>query len=124
MSMHLLATGALVSDPARRTGASGAEFATATLRVSTDGGAILVSLIAFRDRAAALLELKQGDAVAASGRASLRSWTGKDGVEKHGMSIAVDKIASAAAARQADARGDGRSAMTPLDAARACIGRG
>lgn len=78
MSLHILATGSLISDPTRRTGAKGA-FATGTVRVTTDDGSILVNVIAFGEHAEPLLAHQQGSAVAIAGRATLRSWTGKDG---------------------------------------------
>jgi single-stranded DNA-binding protein len=102
MSLFVLATGTLVSDPIRRSGAKG-DFATASLRVATDEGAILVSVIAFSDLASQLLTYQQGSAVAISGRARLSEWVGRDGTEHHGLSLVADQIAGAAAARRADA---------------------
>ena len=102
MTLHCLATGSLIGDPVRRAGGKG-EFATATLRTATDDGAILVSVIAFGDQAEQLLAHRQGGAVAISGRATLRSWTGKDGETKCGLSLVAEQIASAAAARRAGA---------------------
>ena len=103
MSLYILATGSLIADPQRRTGASGKDFATATLRVATDDDAILVSLIAFGEQAESLLAHRVGTTIAVSGRAKLTSWTGKDGAEHHGLSIVAEQIASASAARRADA---------------------
>lgn len=102
MSLYTLATGSLISDPARRTGTK-SDFATATLRTATDDGAILVSVIAFGEQAAQLLAHQQGAALAIAGRATLRSWTGKDGEQKTGISVVVEQLASASAARRADA---------------------
>ena len=103
MSLHALVTGSLIADPIRRTGTKG-EFATATLRVATDDGSILINVIAFGDDAAdRLLAHQQGQMLAIAGRATLRSWTGKDGAEKHGLSIVAEQFASAASARRADA---------------------
>lgn len=102
MSLYTLATGSLISDPVRRSGAKG-DFATATIRTATDDGAILVSVIAFGDQAAQLLAHQQGTAVAVAGRATLRTWTGKDGEAKCGLSVVCEQIASASAARRADA---------------------
>jgi single-stranded DNA-binding protein len=103
MSLHILATGSLTADPVRRTGASGKDFATATLRVATDDDAVLVSLIAFGDAAETLLAHRQGSALAVAGRAKLSSWTGRDGAEHHGLSVVAEQIASASAARRAEA---------------------
>lgn len=101
MSLHALAAGSLIADPARRSGAKG-DFATAILRASTEDGAILVSIIAFGAQAAQLLDHHQGDALAISGRTKLTQWTGRDGAEHHGLSMVIETIASAAGARRAD----------------------
>jgi single-stranded DNA-binding protein len=101
MSLHVLTTGSLIADPIRRTGAKG-DFGTGTLRVSTDDGPILVSLIAFDDAAETLLAHRQGTTLSVSGRARLSSWTGRDGTEHHGLSLVIEQIASASAARRAD----------------------
>src|SRR4051794_34110567 len=111
MSLHILATGSLIADPIERTGAKG-NFATATLRVSTDDGAILVSLIAFGTTAETLLEHKQAATLAIAGRARLTSWTGKDGAECHGLSVVAEQVASASAARRAETKRRQASART------------
>lgn len=102
MSLHMLATGGLIAAPMRRAGAKG-DFGTATLRVATEDGAILVSLIVFNQQAEQLLAHRQGDTLAVAGRAKLTSWAGRDGNENHGLSVVVEQIASAAGARRADA---------------------
>ncbi len=102
MSIHALVTGSLIADPTRRSGAQG-DFATATIRVATDDGAILVSVIAFGDQVEQILAHRQGGAVAIAGRATLRSWVGKDGETKCGLALVAEQIASASAARRADA---------------------
>lgn len=111
MTLHILTTGALIADPLRRAGAKG-DFATAIVRVATDDDAILISCIAFGDQTERLLGHQQGQVISVSGRASLRSWTGRDGVEKHGLSVVIESIASASSARRADAerRRQGRAA--------------
>jgi single-stranded DNA-binding protein len=103
VSLYTLATGTLIADPVRRTGAKG-DFATATLRAATDDDAILVSVIAFGDTTETLLEHRHGSTLAVSGRARLSSWTGRDGAECHGLSVVAEQITSAAAARRADAK--------------------
>jgi single-stranded DNA-binding protein len=103
MSLHVLATGALISNPQRRTSAGGNIFATGTIRAATEDGAMLISVIAFNDLADELLRHQQGEAIAVAGRAKFTSWTAKDGAEKHGLSVVAEQIASAANARRADA---------------------
>lgn len=95
MSLFALASGALIADPQRREGAKG-PFAIATLRVATGGEeSALVSIIAFSAEAERLFEYVKGDALAISGRAKLTAWTGRDGAERHGLSIVAEQIASA-----------------------------
>lgn len=96
MSLHCMAMGALVADPVRRTGQSGKEFVTASMRVPVDGSdAFLASLIAFSTSAAdALAQHAKGDTVVVGGRGGLKSWTGRDGSEQHGMSIVVESVMS------------------------------
>lgn len=103
MSLFTLAAGSLIADPARRSGAK-ADFATGTMRCHTEGGDYtLVSVIAFGLLAERLLAHQQGSSVAVAGRATLRSWVGKDGETKTGLSIVVEQLASASSARRADA---------------------
>jgi single-stranded DNA-binding protein len=95
MSLYLLATGTLLSDPARRQGER-AEFTTAKLRVQTDRDeSIIVSAIAFGDAANQLAQACKGDALSVSGRARPTKWTAKDGAERHGISIVCEQIAAA-----------------------------
>jgi single-stranded DNA-binding protein len=104
MSLYVLVTGPLIAEPQRRTGASGKDFATGTLRVATDDDSILVSVIGFGDAAEMLLAHRHGSTLAVSGRAKLTSWRGKsDDKEHHGLSVVIEHIASASAARRADA---------------------
>jgi single-stranded DNA-binding protein len=104
MSLHILATGSLIGDPVRRTSAKGNDFGTATLRCHTENGEYtLVSVVAFNEQAEQLLAHRQGGTVAVSGRARLNSWAGRDGAEHHGLAVVAEQIASASAARRADA---------------------
>ncbi|MGH7053818.1 MAG: single-stranded DNA-binding protein [Stellaceae bacterium] len=101
MSLHALASGSLIADPQQRQGSKG-PFTTATLRVSTgEGEAVLVSTIAFGDEGARLLDYRRGDALAISGRATLTAWTGRDGTERHGLSLVAEQIAAAKPQREA-----------------------
>ena len=104
MSLHVLATGSLTADPQRRTSKSGNDFATGNIRVATgEGETVFVSLFAFNAQADDLLKHRQGSAIAVPGRAALKSWAGKDGTAKTGLSVVVEQIASASNARRADA---------------------
>jgi single-stranded DNA-binding protein len=93
MSLTVLALGTLTSDPQERTGGSGKTFVVANLRTATEADAVFVSVVAFSESAmSALLALKKGDSASVTGRAKLTSWTTRDGIEKHGLSITADGV--------------------------------
>lgn len=94
MSLYILVAGSLKADPVRRVGAKG-DFVTATLRVPTDKGGVLVSTIAFGDEAEQLLQCRAGDALTISGRGQLTEWVGHDGQQRHGLSVVAEQIATA-----------------------------
>jgi len=94
MSLHVLASGALMSDPQQRRGAK-EPFTTATIRATGDDAVVLVSIIAFGNDGERLSEYSKGDAPAVSGRARLTSWVGRDGAEQHGLSVIAEQIATA-----------------------------
>ena len=73
--------------PAAPRGLKGA-LATATIRANGED-VVIVSVIAFGNKAERLLQFMKGDAIAVSGRAKLTSWNGRDGTEKHGISLAA-----------------------------------
>lgn len=94
--LSTLASGTLIADPRRRTSATGKDYATAALRVPVeDGEALIASLICFDEHAVtALLALAKGDACAVAGRAKLSTWE-KDGQQRHGLSVTVDRVLTA-----------------------------
>jgi single-stranded DNA-binding protein len=89
--LYLLATGTLIGDPQCREGAKG-PFTTVTIRAGNGDEAILVSAIAFGAEGERLLELGRGDAVSISGKARLTAWTGRDGAERHGLSVVAEQL--------------------------------
>jgi len=93
MSFFALATGVLIADPQRRTAANGNQFATGQLRVPVEGEPVIVSVIAFGDEAARILEFSKGYPLSVSGKVRPTSWTGRDGIEKHGLTLVVGEIA-------------------------------
>jgi single-stranded DNA-binding protein len=96
MSFIVLAQGTLVADPQQRTSAKGTAYATAQLRVASDDGPILVSVVAFAgDAVAALTALGKGDSAAVTGRAKLTTWAGKNGEMNHGLSMIAEGVLSA-----------------------------
>jgi single-stranded DNA-binding protein len=104
MSLHALIVGKLLGDPAERTSKAGKTFATALIRVALgEGESVLVSIVAFGDKGEALLEHREGSAVAVAGPAKLTEWTNRKGEQQHGLSVIAEQLASASAARRADA---------------------
>lgn len=91
--LYCLVSGTLARDPERRTGSKG-EFATATIRVGSGDAVMWIGIVAFADSAERLLQLRKGAPIAASGRAELKEWTGRDGSARHGISIVVAEIAA------------------------------
>ena len=62
---------------------------------------MLASLIAFDAPAVkALMQLRKGDPVSVAGMGKLTQWTGKDGVEKRGISVTVQAVISIYQARK------------------------
>lgn len=96
MSMHAMAMGTLISDPVRRTSSSGKPYTTASLCVPCEGAdACIASAIAFSAAAAeSLAQHRKGDTLVIGGRASLKSWSGRDGQEQHGIGIVVESVMS------------------------------
>lgn len=96
MSLALIASGTLLRDPERRTSVHGNTYTQALLRVPVEGEeTLVVFVVAFSSTAAeALLAHQRGDQIAVTGRSKLRSWTDKDGVEKHGLSVVAEAILS------------------------------
>ena len=100
MSFFALISGHLTSDPAQRIGASGKPYTTASIRADE----LLASVIGFGELAEQLVGFSKGDAVAVGGKAKLTQWTGKDGGERHGISLVVSSIAAAKPAPRPPAR--------------------
>ena len=92
MSITILASGRLVADPERRTGASGKPFTLAKIAATTDDGDALVSVIAFGSVAVQLAEMGKGDTLALTGRGKVSTWTDREGAHKAGLSVAADAL--------------------------------
>lgn len=89
-----MAQGTLVADPQQRVGASGKPFALCSLRCATDDDAVIVNAICFGATVDTVMAAKKGDELCLSGAGSLRTWTGKDGQERTGLSITVNRAMS------------------------------
>ena len=94
--LAVLISGRLVRAPEQRMGRSGKPFCTALVSTPVEGDeAMLVSVIAFGAVADALAALGQSDAVSIAGDGKLTTWTGKDGGERHGLSVTAHRVLSA-----------------------------
>src|SRR4051794_9272207 len=93
MTIRLMVTGALLTDPIERTTAKNTPYATFTLRSGEGDAAVLVNCAAFDQEAATeILAARKAELLCVTGRGELRSWIGKDGAEKHGLSCTVDRV--------------------------------
>ncbi|MBK8183117.1 MAG: single-stranded DNA-binding protein [Candidatus Competibacteraceae bacterium] len=91
--IRTLCTGTLYGDPQSRTSQNGKPFTTARLRADDGkGGSVWLSLIGFGSEADALARLKDQSAVAISGKATLKTWTDKQGTPQAGLDVVIDQI--------------------------------
>jgi hypothetical protein len=96
MSFFALVSGTLAADPQARISSNGKPYAIGTIREDD----LFVSWIAFGEHVKRLVDFGKGDALALGGKAKLTQWTGRDGVERHGVSLVVETIAAAKPAPQ------------------------
>ncbi len=94
MSIAVMAQGTLVSDPQQRVGGSGKPFALCSLRCATDEDSLIVNAICFGESVEVVMAATKGDELCVSGFGSLRSWTGKDGQERTGLGVTVNRAMS------------------------------
>ena len=106
-----LVQGVLIADPMRRITASGKPFATGTVRVAGGPESALIGVIAFGEPAqAALLRIKGGDTLVASGVLQLNTWVGREGKERRDWRLSAIKVMSLYQARK-------RRAVPPTEVA-------
>ncbi len=89
-----LIAGKVFGDPEQRQGKGGSSFVLAKIRAQTsDGEALIVNVIAFDDApCAALLELRDGDSLAASGSLTPKVWTDKQGNVKPALDLVAHRV--------------------------------
>jgi single-stranded DNA-binding protein len=95
MSFFALVSGTLAADPQARISSNGKPFATGSIRAGDGDDAVFISWIAFGEHVKRLVDFGKGDALALGGKAKLTQWVGKDGVERHGVSLVVETVAAA-----------------------------
>ena len=92
-----LIAGRLIGDPEQRSGKGGSPFVVASVRAQTsDGENLMVNLIAC-DAAPcrALLEMRDGDSVAAAGSLTPKVWTDKQGNVKPALDLVAHRVLTA-----------------------------
>jgi len=93
-----LIAGRLIGDPESRIGKGDSSFVVARVRAQTsDGEHLMVNVIAFDDATcAALLNLRDGDSVAASGHLNPKVWTDKQGNVKPALDLVAHRVLASA----------------------------
>lgn len=93
--IRALVAGVLYGQPQPRTSQSGKNFTTAKVKADgKDGSIVWCSVIAFGEQAERLAGMKDGAALAVSGRCELSAWLDKSGEPKAGLSVVIDEIAA------------------------------
>lgn len=92
-----LIAGRLRGVPTLRTAANGSQFAAFRLAATDRNGvSLLCSCITFSASACAAVQaLSDGESVAVSGEASLKTWEGSDGTPRHGLDVLVHGVLTA-----------------------------
>ena len=92
-----LVSGRLLDDPEQRVGKGDSRFVVAKVRAQAgDGDSLIVNVIAFDDApCAALLSLRDGDAVALAGSLTPKAWTDKQGFVKPALDLIARRVLSA-----------------------------
>lgn len=92
-----LIAGRLRGAPQFKTAANGSPFVSFRLSATDRSGvSLLCSCIAFSDGArAAAQALEDGDSVAVSGEATVKTWAGTDGAPRHGLDVLVHGVLTA-----------------------------
>jgi single-stranded DNA-binding protein len=88
-----LASGSVSGSPVARSTGSGKPFATFSLRAQAGEGSAFVSVAVFDSEiVGTALALSEGDAVSVTGRLELRTWRGRDGEERTGLSVTATQL--------------------------------
>lgn len=93
MSLSVLITGRLTSDPEARTAANGKAYTRARVAVPLEDGDCLASVIAFGSVAEQLAALAKGDTVSIAGRAKPSAWRAKESDQlRAGLDVTADQL--------------------------------
>src|SRR5262249_21330223 len=84
--------GFLAADAETKVSKAGKTWVRLRVGVGKDDDLQWVSVAAFGQAAEVAAKLKKGDRVYVEGSIKLDTWTGNDGTERHGLSVASSKI--------------------------------
>jgi single-strand DNA-binding protein len=84
--------GFLAADAEQRTSKAGKPWTRLRVGVGKDEAVQWLSVAVFGRDAEAAGELKKGNRIYCEGNIKIDSWTGRDGVERHGLSVAAFKV--------------------------------
>jgi single-strand DNA-binding protein len=84
--------GFLAADAEQRTSKAGKPWTRLRVGVGKDEDVQWLSVACFGKAAQAAGELKKGDRIYCEGSIRTDSWTGRDGAERHGLSVAAFKV--------------------------------
>lgn len=89
-----LVSGRLVSQPVAGTTKTGKPFIRCTVACDVGGEVdVMVGLFVMEPESINLLEkARKGDSLAAQGSVQMNSYVGKDGAERHGLSLSFAKV--------------------------------
>lgn len=93
MTIHALVSGTVSGPPTTRTTTAGKPWASLKLATGDQGLAGYISVSAFASEAVeALLAIPDGAPVSVQGRLEVRTWTGRDQVERQGLSLVATAV--------------------------------
>jgi single-strand DNA-binding protein len=92
MTIDVAFHGFLAADAEPRVSQAGKNWVRLRVGVGKDGDVQWISVAVFGRVAEAAAELKKGDRVYVEGSIRMDSWTGNDGVERHGLAVAAFRI--------------------------------
>lgn len=101
--LSVLVQGRLTADPRTREASNGNPYTTAQLACETDGGSVLVGVIAFAAAGERLAALRKGESLAVSGTAKLTTWE-KSGEQHCGLSVTAAEVLTVYVGRQRRSR--------------------
>ena len=97
MSVDVLIAGRLRGTPTLRSASNGSPYLLFRLAaIDKAGESLLCGCIAFSETAIRTVQaLGEGDSIAVTGEASISTWHGSDGAERHGLDVTAHAVLTA-----------------------------